>query len=221
MSPAAIIFDFDGVIVDSEIVSAQVFSRALTAAGLPTSEEEALARYIGLSRADTLAAIATQWGTRVPADMADQLAVATIQALRKPIPAVPGALAFIAQTAHLPRAIASSSSTEYLRTHLDHLDQTGQFGDHIYSGREHVTRGKPFPDLYLYAARALGVAPQDALVIEDSPVGARAALAAGARVFGLAAGSHARPSLTAALEAEGVERVFASYADLSDSLGLA
>jgi HAD superfamily hydrolase (TIGR01509 family) len=85
----------------------------------------------------------------------------------------------------------------------------------VYSGREHVARGKPFPDLYLHAAAALGVPIEQTLVIEDSPVGARAGIAAGARVLGLAAASHCRPSLKVGLEAEGVERVFGSYAELA------
>lgn len=220
MTPAAIIFDFDGVIADSEIVFAALLGRALTAAGLPTSAEEALERYTGYGRLETLEAISAQWGARVPPDMAERLAAATAHTLVEPLPPVAGVEAFLARTRHLPRAIASSSSTAYIRAHLGHIGVAGHFGDHLYSGREHVTRSKPFPDIYLHAAAALGVDPSLVLVIEDSPVGARAALAAGARVVGLAAGSHARPRLTAALAAEGVERVFASYAELADALGL-
>lgn len=221
MTPAAIIFDFDGVIADSEIVFAALLGRALTAAGLPTSEEEALARYTGYGRLETLAAIAALWGDRVPADMAERLAAAFAHTLVEPLPPVPGVAAFLARTRHLPRAIASSSSTAYLRGHLGRLGMADHFGDHVYSGREHVARSKPFPDIYLHAAGALGLDPARVLVIEDSPVGARAALAAGARVVGLTAGSHARPHLSAALAAEGVEHIFASYADLAAHLGLA
>lgn len=221
MKPAAIIFDFDGVIADSEIRSAELLGRTLTAAGLPTSQEEALERYTGYGRVETLAAIAALWGARVPPDMAERLAAETALAFARPVPPIPGVEAFLARTVHVPRAIASSSSTGYIRANLDHIGIAGYFGEHIYSGREHVARSKPFPDIYLHAAAALGLDPARVLVIEDSPVGARAALAAGASVVGLAAGSHCRPRQTAALRAEGVERVFASYADLAGHLGLA
>lgn len=221
MSPAAIIFDFDGVIADTEIVSAEVYSAALTGLGLPTNIEEAIEHYIGLNRMDCLAVIAKLWGDRVPADIAEQLEAATTSHFAVPMQPVPGVVEFLALTDHLPRAIASSSSTAWIRGHLDQFGEGGRFGAHIYSGREHVTRGKPFPDLYLHAAAALGIDAAQILVIEDSPVGARAGLAAGARVFGLAAGSHARPSITEALKAEGVERVFTSYAEMAEALGLA
>ncbi|MBT2186377.1 HAD family hydrolase [Sphingobium nicotianae] len=220
MSPDAIIFDFDGVIADSEMVSCALFSRALTGMGLPTSPEEAHERYLGRNRADSLASIHAQWGALVPADIAERIEAETHVHFLAPIPPVAGLDAFLARSAHLPRGIASSNASAFIRHHLDAFALAHHFGDHIYSGREHVTRGKPFPDLYLHAAAALGVAPARCVVIEDSPIGARAALAAGARVFGLAAGSHARPSLTAALRAEGVEGVFDSYAELSAHLRL-
>lgn len=220
MSPAAIIFDFDGVIADSEMVSCHFFSGLLTRLGMPTSPEEAHERYLGRNRADNLAAIHAQWGARVPADIAERIEAEASVRFRAPIPAVPGVAAFLVRTRHLPRGIASSSASATIRHRLDALGIAGHFGDHVYSGREHVARGKPFPDLYLHAAAALGVDPRAALVIEDSPVGARAALDAGARVFGLAAGSHASPGLSAALLAEGVERVFDSYARMAEALGL-
>ena len=220
VKPAAIIFDFDGVIADSEIVSGELLGRTLTQAGLPTSLEEAMDRYTGLNRIDTLAAIATHWGAQVPHDIADRLAVETTLAFSQPLRPVDGIIDFLARVDHLPRAIASSSSTGYIRAHLGGFGLNGRFGEHIYSGREHVTRGKPFPDLYLHAAAALGIAIGQALVIEDSPVGARAGVAAGARVFGIAAASHARPKLSDALLAEGVERVFSSYTEMAEALAL-
>ena len=86
----------------------------------------------------------------------------------------------------------SSSSTRWLYRHLDHIGLSGAFGDHVYSGAEHVTNGKPAPDLYLYAADQLGVAIADCAIIEDSPVGATGAVASGGHVIGLCAGSIAR-----------------------------
>lgn len=221
MTPKAIIFDFDGVIADSEIASATSFSRALSEAGLPTSVEEATDHYCGLHRQQVLEAIAERWGERMPADMAERIAAQVAIAFEEGIEPVPGAVAFIASVAHLPLAIASSSWTDYLRRHLGRFGLESHFGPHVYSGREHVTRGKPHPDIYLHAAVALGVAPHEAVILEDSPIGARAAVASGARVIGFAGGSHARPGMTDALRAEGVEIVLPSYDAVAHHLGLA
>ena len=219
--PAAIIFDYDGVIADSEVVSNQCIARVLSAAGMPTTVEEAYALYMGRNRADTMAAMRARWGALVPADM-DARITAEYRAMSAgPMTPVAGVTDFLARAAHLPCAVASSSASGHIRMRLGQIGLADRFGAHIYSGREHVARGKPHPDLYLHAAAALGVDPGRALVIEDSPIGARAGLAAGARVFGLAAASHCRPRLTAALHAEGVERVFASYAEMAAFLALA
>jgi beta-phosphoglucomutase-like phosphatase (HAD superfamily) len=90
----------------------------------------------------------------------------------------------------LPRAIASSSSVQWIATHLAHLNLREHFGDHIYSGRSHVDRGKPAPDLYLHAAGAIGVPIERVAIVEDSPVGVTGAVASGGFVIGLTAGSH-------------------------------
>lgn len=217
----AIIFDFDGVIADSEAISNECFAHVLSATGMPTSIDDVYDLYLGLNWPDTLAVMTARWADLVPHDIHDRISAAYRAATAGRIAPIEGFLDFAGIVAHLPVAVASSSPSDYIRAGLGALGVAAQFGDHIYSGREHVTRGKPFPDLYLHAAVALRVDPARALVIEDSPIGARAALASGARVFGLAAGSHHRPSFTSALEAEGVERVFASYAEIVAYLRLA
>ncbi|MGZ8347719.1 MAG: HAD family hydrolase, partial [Allosphingosinicella sp.] len=122
--------------------------------------------------------------------------------------AVAGAVAFIEDLpSDLPRAIASSSSVEWIERHLDHLGLRRHFGGMIFSGREHVARGKPAPDLYLHAARALRVDIARSVIIEDSPVGAQGAVASGAQVIGLCAGSHCLPGHDARLRALGVDRI--------------
>ncbi len=218
----AILFDFDGVIVDSEIVSSRIISAALTHAGCPTSPAEAIAQFTGLSRVDTLARIAALWGKAMPADMDRLLDEASERHMRvEAVPAVPGAVDFITgPAAHLPKAIGSSSGPDWLARHLESTGLSAAFGRHVYSGRVHVARGKPYPDIYLHAAAALGVAAHDAVVIEDSPVGARAALASGARVIGLAAASHSHAGISEALRAEGVEIVLGSYAAVRAHLGI-
>ena len=120
----------------------------------------------------------------------------------------------------LPRAIASSSSTKWVRTHLAHLGLADAFEPHIYSGREHVERGKPAPDLYLYAAQKLGVDIGDTLIIEDSRVGATGALASGARVIGLAAGAHCLDGHADMLRAVGVRDIAHDFNEVARLIGL-
>jgi len=220
-TPKAIIFDFDGVIADSEIAAALAFSRALSEAGLHTTLEDAAALYTGLIRQEVLHAMAAHWGDRTPLDLAERVAAHFDVAVAAGFEPVTGAADFIATVAHLPIAIGSSSYTDYIRRHLASFALEAPFGVHVYSGREHVTRGKPHPDIYLHAAAQLGVDPGDVVIIEDSPVGARAAVASGARVIGFVGGSHARPALADALLAEGVEIVLGSYDDVAGYLGLA
>jgi beta-phosphoglucomutase-like phosphatase (HAD superfamily) len=120
----------------------------------------------------------------------------------------------------LPRAVASSSSTRWIRAHLEHLGLTEDFGEHIYSGREHVERGKPAPDLYLYAAKQIGVPIGQSVIVEDSRVGVTGALASGARVIGLAAGSHCLDGHGEMLRQAGVSEVAYSFEDLRRLLSL-
>ena len=215
MKPAAIIFDFDGVIADSDVVSARAFSQALTAVGLPTTPDEAADRYTGLNRADTLEAIAAHWGERTPPDIAQRLNDHMTHAFSLGIEPIMGVIDFIGTVSHLPLAIGSSSTSAYIRGLLGQFGLEHHFGPHVYSGREHVTRGKPHPDIYLHAASVLGVDPREALIIEDSPVDARAAVAAGAQVVGLCAGGHCRPGHDARLREVGVHHIASSYGDVA------
>jgi len=215
MTPTAILFDFDGVIADSEVVSSRMFSAALTEAGLPTTVDEAMDRYTGLSRADTLEKIAAHWGERTPQDLAQRLYDHATHAFASGIDPIPGVVAFLGRVAHLPKAIGSSSTSQYIRGLLGQFELAPHFGDHVYSAREHVTRGKPHPDIYLHAASVLGVDPKGAIVIEDSPVGVRAAVAAGATVIGMCAGGHCRPGHEARLIEAGAHHVVRGYDEVA------
>jgi beta-phosphoglucomutase-like phosphatase (HAD superfamily) len=125
---------------------------------------------------------------------------------------VAGAAAFVRGLPDdLPIAVVSSSSTDWLHAHLAHLGLADRFGDHVYSGREHVARGKPAPDLYLYAASVLGIDIARCAVIEDSPVGATGAVASGAYAIGLCAGSHCAPDHGDMLRAKGVAMIADSF----------
>jgi len=122
--------------------------------------------------------------------------------------------------ASLPKAVASSSSTRWISGHLAHLGLVEAFGTHIYSGREHVERGKPAPDLYLHAAGQLEVPIADCVIIEDSPVGATGALASGGRVIGLVAGEHCLDGHAERLTDLGVEEIADSFEEVRRLLRL-
>ena len=217
----AIIFDFDGVLVESEFEGNQLLANLLTGLGHPTSVTEAIEHFTGLSGKDFIDAVETRIGRQLPPEFHDATRAERDRTLREGIAAVVGAIDFVRTLPpDLPKAIASSSSTRWVRTHLDHLGLGGLFEPHIYSGREHVTRGKPAPDLYLYAAGQLGVEIGDTVIIEDSKVGATGALASGARVIGLAAGRHCFERHAGMLKAVGVSQIAYSFDEAARLLGL-
>jgi beta-phosphoglucomutase-like phosphatase (HAD superfamily) len=121
----------------------------------------------------------------------------------------------------LPKAIASSSTSRWIRVHLDHIGLRDVFGEHVYSGHEHVKRGKPAPDVYLHAAEQLGVPIRSCAIIEDSEVGATGALASGARVIGLVAGQHCGAGQAERLRKLGVLEIATSFDEVCGLLGLA
>ena len=218
----AIIFDFDGVLLESEFDGNRALAELLSDLGHETTVEEALSHYVGLSGRDFIDAIEARIGASLPAEFHDRRRAQDERALREGIDAVAGAVDFVRSLSpDLPKAVASSSSTKWIRTHLQHLGLAEAFGDHLYSGREHVTRGKPAPDLYLHAARELGVDIGDCVIIEDSDVGATGALSSGARVIGLAAGSHCLDGHADRLRALGVRDVAHSFDEVRRLLALA
>ncbi|AJP73617.1 HAD family hydrolase [Sphingomonas hengshuiensis] len=212
----AILFDFDGVLLESEYAGNKQIAEYLTAIGHPTSPEDSMANFMGLAGHDFLAAIERWIGRAVPDDFHAARAVEDARALEEGLPAVAGAIRFIESLPPtLPRAIASSSRTHWIETHLTHLGVRDAFGDKIFSGREHVTRGKPAPDLYLHAAAALGVAIDRCVILEDSPVGVTGAVASGATVIGLCAGAHCAVDHGARLRALGVQHLAQDFDEVA------
>jgi HAD superfamily hydrolase (TIGR01509 family) len=217
----AIIFDFDGVLLESEYAGNRHIADLLTELGHPTDVEEALTHFSGLNGADFIAAIEARIGTALPPEFHEKRRVEDRRVLREGLAAVAGAVEFVrALPPDLPRAVASSSSVRWIATHLDHLGLRHAFGDHLYSGSEHVDRGKPAPDLYLYAAQQLDVPIERCTIIEDSEVGAKGAVASGALVIGLVAGSHCLPGHDERLRALGVREVAHSFDEVGRLLGL-
>lgn len=211
-----IIFDFDGVLLESEFAGNRQIADYLTGIGHPTSVEQSMTNFMGLAGPDFLAALERWIGRPLPESFHAARAEEDKRVLEEGIEAVVGAVAFIESLpAGLPRAIASSSSTDWITRHLDHLGLREQFGAHIYSGREHVERGKPSPDLYLHAARAIGVDIGRSVIIEDSPVGVTGAVASGADVIGLCAGSHCTIGHADRLRALGAHRIAMSFDEVA------
>jgi HAD superfamily hydrolase (TIGR01509 family) len=217
----AIIFDFDGVLLESEYAGNRHIAELLTELGHPTGVEEALTHFSGLNGPDFIAAIEARIGTALPPEFHEKRRVEDRRVLREGLAAVAGAVEFVrALPPDLPRAVASSSSVRWIATHLDHLGLRDAFDGHLYSGSEHVDRGKPAPDLYLYAAQQLGVPIERCTVIEDSEVGAKGAVASGGRVIGLCAGSHCLPGHDERLRALGVREIAHSFDEVGRLLGL-
>ena len=215
------LFDFDGVLIESEYLGNKQIADWLTANGHPTTVEQSMATFMGLGKIDFLQAVERWIGGPVPDSFHLARDEEDRRVMAEGIDAVAGAVEFVrALPPELPRAIVSSSSTAWIARHLEHIGLRDAFGDHLYSGREHVARGKPAPDLYLHGAAALGVAIGDCLVIEDSPVGATGAVASGAYVVGLCAGSHCGVGHGERLRVLGVHTVAASWDEVAALCGL-
>jgi HAD superfamily hydrolase (TIGR01509 family) len=217
----AIIFDFDGVLLESEFDGNRQVAELLTDLGHRTSVDEALKHYVGLAGSQFIDAIENRIGTKLPPEFHERRREQSVRALREGVAAVVGAVDFVRSlTPGLPKAVASSSTTRWIRGHLDHLGLADAFGDHIYSGREHVSRGKPAPDVYLHAAGQLGVEIRRSVILEDSEVGATGALASGATVIGLAAGAHCLDDHGDMLRALGVEHIAHNFDEVRRLVGL-
>ena len=185
----ALIFDCDGVLIDSEYLASRVESELIRDLGLPLSVEEAHELFLGKTVDGVLDAIAARVGTRPTSAWVYNWAFATAHTFLRELKAVDGvgvAVETLRRRGHR-MAVASQSPLARVRMSLHVAGLAGQFGEHIYVTTM-VQRPKPAPDIYLLAAGKLGAVPGDCIVIEDSPAGAAAALAAGMRVIGFAPG---------------------------------
>lgn len=212
----ALIFDFDGVLLESEWAGNRQIADYLTRIGHPTSVEESMNNFMGLAGLDFIGAIERWIGRPLPEDFHAARAQEDARAIAEGVEEVAGAAAFIrGLPANLPKAVASSSSLDWVGSHLANLGLESVFGDMIFSGREHVARGKPAPDLYLHAAAALGVPIARIAIIEDSPVGVEGAVASGAEVIGLVAGRHCMPGHAERLRALGVHHIARDFDEVA------
>ena len=207
--PRLIIFDCDGVLVDSERLAVGIDARAIGALGWAITEAEVIERFLGRSDADVLAALEQRLGRPVPDGWADQWSREYSRAFDEQLEAVPGVAAAISSiaAAGLRTCVASSGSHEKMRRTLGLAGLWEHFEGRVFSASE-VPRGKPAPDLFLHAATRSGVSADRCVVVEDSRFGIAAARAAGMASVGFAGG------ITPADHLRAADTVIADMADL-------
>jgi len=182
-----VIFDCDGVLVDSEWISNRVLAECLTEAGLPTTTEESMQTYMGRTMAACYEIAEERLGRALPHDFGGGFRDKSFHALRSEVEATPGVLAALDAIGSLGLAtcVASSGPHEKMQVTLGRAGLLPRFEGRIFSASE-VERGKPHPDIFLHAARQMGAAPERCVVVEDSAPGVRAGRAAGMTVLGFA-----------------------------------
>jgi HAD superfamily hydrolase (TIGR01509 family) len=207
-----VIFDCDGVLVDSEPIASRVLAELLTEVGFPFTMEQSIESFTGLSLATVLGQIEGLWGRPLPADFRERLLERDEAAFLAELQPVHGVAAAV-QSLQVPICVASSGTPRKIRTNLGTTGLLRLFDPHLFSA-EMVARGKPAPDLFLHAAQSMGVAPADCIVVEDSVAGIHAARAAGMTPIGFAGGGHAGPAYGEMLWEAGAELVIERMADL-------
>lgn len=180
-----VIFDCDGVLVDSEMITNRVFAQMLNEVGIAMSLEEMFERFVGRSMPQCLAIVTELLGRPVPDEFVQQFRKRAAAALQSELKAVPDIGTVLAAMC-VPFCVASSGTHEKMQTTLGITGLLPQFRGKMYSVTE-VARSKPFPDVFLYAASQQGVVPSACAVIEDTPTGVTAGVAAGMTVFGYCA----------------------------------
>jgi HAD superfamily hydrolase (TIGR01509 family) len=216
MTANAVIFDCDGVLVNSEAIVIGVERQFLAELGLVYADAEYLTRFVGTSEPDFVAALREDHRARgkglFPDDFLQQVRAVTRERFTTELRAVEGVEALLASLSR-PKAVASSSTVRSLERKLSLTRLSDWFGEHVYSA-DHVDRGKPAPDLFLHAATRLDQPPEACLVIEDSVLGVRAGVAAGMEVWGFTGGGHADAGLADRLVAAGAAQVYERFADM-------
>jgi HAD superfamily hydrolase (TIGR01509 family) len=206
-----LIFDCDGVLVDSEVLAHDTLREMMAALGRPMTMDEVVREFAGGSLADTLATAERLLGRPVPAEVGKKFGQLLLDRFRRELEPMPGVRDAILALPYR-RCVASSSSPERLRLSLEVTGLAPLF-EHVFSAVQ-VAKGKPAPDLYLLAARTLGEPPARCIVIEDTTLGVAAGRAAGAHVIGFAGAAHATPALAEELRRAGAEVVIRSMHEL-------
>lgn len=209
-----LIFDCDGVLVDSEPVSISVLLDMLSHLGVTMGEEEAYERFLGRSVASMTATLFEDYGVETDIDFLDHMRATLFERFRTELQPIEGIAETLDRLLPLKRCVASSSQPERIRYSLGLTGLIDKFEPHVFSATM-VKNGKPAPDLFLHAARQMAAEPRHCIVIEDSPAGIAAAKAAGMGVFAFTGGSHARfPAFREKIARLGADAVFDAMPDL-------
>jgi HAD superfamily hydrolase (TIGR01509 family) len=212
-----IIFDCDGVLVDSEVISCRAHAATLTRHGYPITEDQVLDRFLGVSDLEARLIVEAELGRKLPDDFEAQMKQTALQCYAdelRPVPYVVQAVAAIG----LPKCVASSGTPEKIRHGLTCAGLYDILAPHIFSASQ-VKRGKPAPDLFLFAAEQMQALPARCVVIEDSVPGVTGARAAGMTVLGFHGGSHCRPGYADKLRAAGAAVTFDDMRQLPGMIG--
>lgn len=209
-----IIFDCDGVLVDSEIIAAQVESRLLTDAGYPISTEEMGERFAGMTWKNILLEVEREASIPLSASLLEKSEKLLDARLERDVKVIEGVKLALSRLT-TPRCICSNSSSARLEMMLTKVGLKPYFEGHVYSAKDlGADRVKPKPDIFLHGAKQFNVSPDRAVVIEDSVHGIRGARAAGMRVIGFTGASHTYPSHADRLTDAGAETVISRMQDL-------
>jgi len=217
--PSLIIFDCDGVLVDSEVLAARALQEVLRRGGVAV-ELEAIERCTGMKQADIIATLEAGIGAPIDPALVGSVWPATRALFAAELTSTPGLPAFLDRWDG-PRCVASSSSHERIRFSLSVTGLTRHFDDAAIFSASDVARGKPAPDLFLHAAARMGADPADCLVIEDSRFGVAGAVAGGFMAGGYVGGAHARAQTAMALRDAGASWVEESWATIARRIGMA
>ncbi|MEZ5667229.1 MAG: HAD-IA family hydrolase [Alphaproteobacteria bacterium] len=220
----AVIFDCDGVLVDSEVVACGVAATVLQRHGVSIDAATVMQRFLGRPLTYLIGELSREHAVDLQTGFLPEMRAAVLAAMQSGVAPIPGMAALLRRLA-LRKCVASSSEMARVRAALTSSGLIEHFGEHIYTA-EQVARPKPFPDLFLHGAARLGVAPERCLVVEDSKAGVCAARAAGMTPIGFAGGSHATAAMREGLAAEGaiavvddVEALAGLIADLAAAAG--
>jgi HAD superfamily hydrolase (TIGR01509 family) len=211
-----LIFDCDGVLVDSERLACGALAELITTLGRPMTTEEAMLIFAGCSLNDVLARAEDILSCPIPQPLGQQAARQLLGRFRRELKAVAGVKEAIAALPYR-RCVASSSPPDRLLLSLEVTGLAPLFGGAVFSATQ-VVSGKPAPDLFLLAARSMGENPSGCIVIEDSSRGVEAARAAGMAAIGFAGASHAGDDLATRLSSAGADTVIRSMADLPPAI---
>lgn len=209
-----VIFDNDGVLVDSEPVANTILAGYLTELGHPTSYEDSLRDYMGAAVHRVHDLVMERTGQQLPADFDETLHARTFAAFERELAVVDGVVEVLQRLADegIPYCVASSGSHQRIRVGHRKTGLDAWFPDEIIFSAQDVGRGKPAPDLFLHAAERMKVAPGRCVVIEDSALGVAAAIAAGMDVYGFTA-------MTPREKLIGAKGFFGEMAELTPLLG--